>query len=100
VRKLTCRGIFCLSTTCRLYVVRAAEDVFELKDGALTPKDGQSCPGDPWGLLTPHVWLGELERDEPYLFTPAPDASELRSSSRSPTMALICGPPEKYPLMR
>jgi len=50
------------------HLVRAAEDVFELKDDALVPNAQQTNPSDPLEPLTPRMWLEGLAKDEPFLF--------------------------------
>lgn len=51
------------------HVVRDAESVFEMRDGALVPKDGKTDPGDPLQPLSPSTWLQQLAKTDPYLFT-------------------------------
>src|SRR5687767_13886883 len=54
------------------HVVRDAEAVFELRDGRLVARDGQTDPGDPLGPLTPACWMQQLAKTDGYLFA-APD---------------------------
>lgn len=50
------------------HVLRDAEEMFTLKEGAIVPKDGQTEPGDPLVPLSPSSWLAELREKEPFLF--------------------------------
>src|SRR5258708_61094 len=46
------------------YVVRDAEEVFELKDGALVAKNGATDPNDPLTPLSPTRWLQDYARSD------------------------------------
>ena len=52
------------------HVVRDAGGVFELRDGALHPRNGATDPGDPLSPLTPKRWLEQLAATDGYLFEP------------------------------
>jgi hypothetical protein len=50
------------------HVVREARDVFELKDGRLVPKPGQTHPSDKLKDLTPEAWFEHLQVTDDNLF--------------------------------
>ena len=50
------------------YAVREAEEVFELQEGALVPRDGATDPNDPLSPLTPARWLQCLASTDAYFF--------------------------------
>jgi hypothetical protein len=50
------------------HVLRDAENVFELKDDQLVPKQGATDPGDPCAPLSPSAWLRGLKRENAALF--------------------------------
>jgi hypothetical protein len=50
------------------YLITDARQVFELRDGILSPRDGRTLPGDPLSPLTVDVWLKEIRQKESYLF--------------------------------
>ena len=52
------------------YVVRDAEEVFELKDDAVVPRNGARDPNDPVSPLTPARWLQEKAKTEGDMFNP------------------------------
>lgn len=53
------------------HVIREAEEKFELKDGALTPKTGVKHPTDPLKTLTTSDWLQDLAKSDDNLFEPS-----------------------------
>jgi hypothetical protein len=50
------------------HVLRDAENVFELKDDQLVPKQGATDPGDPCAPLSPAAWLRGLKQENAALF--------------------------------
>ena len=52
------------------FVVRDAEEVFELRDNTLVPLHGETDPEDPLEPLTPMRWLKTLRITDAYLFVP------------------------------
>ena len=54
--------------TAAKYFVRDAAELFELRDGILRPRNGQTQPGDPLSPLTFETWLAEHRKTESYLF--------------------------------
>jgi hypothetical protein len=63
--------------TAAKYFVRDARELFEIRDGILHPRNGETQPGDPCAPLTFDTWLQEQRKDVPYLFT-------LESGGRKP----------------
>jgi len=55
--------------TATKYSVRGARELFEIRDGILHPRNGQTQPGDPCAPLTFDTWLQEQRKTEPHLFT-------------------------------
>src|SRR5688572_2241741 len=52
------------------HVVRDAESIFELKDGAVVAKDNARQPANPLQPVTLVSWLADLHEAEPFLFEP------------------------------
>jgi hypothetical protein len=57
------------------HVCRDAREVFELKDGEITPRNGATDPNDPLRLLEPSRWLEELKKTDSYLFSDDKDTT-------------------------
>ena len=57
-----------VAATAIRHVLREAEQVFELKEGALAPKAGVKHPTEPLKELTPNDWLQQLAKTDEYLF--------------------------------
>jgi hypothetical protein len=55
--------------TAAKYFVRDAAELFIIRDGILSPRNGQTLPNDPLSPLTFEAWLQEQRKTEPYLFT-------------------------------
>jgi hypothetical protein len=51
------------------YIASSAAALFELRDGMLTVRNGETDPGDPLVPLTFDVWLRELRKEQAFLFT-------------------------------
>jgi hypothetical protein len=51
-------------------VIREGEEIFELKDGQLLPRDGRRHPHDPLVPLDVITWLATLRETDDYLFHP------------------------------
>jgi hypothetical protein len=52
------------------YLITDARQVFELRDGILSPGNGKTLPDDPLCPLTVEAWLAEMREHESYLFAP------------------------------
>ena len=51
------------------YIASSAAELFELRDGMLTVKNGETDPGDPLTPLTFEVWLKEFREEHDFFFT-------------------------------
>lgn len=57
-----------VSSTAIRHVLREAAQVFELKDGKLSPKEGVKHPTDPLKDMNTTDWLQQLSKTDDYLF--------------------------------
>lgn len=76
-------------TTGLRHILRDAEEVFDLVDDRLKPKDGQRHPDDPLKDLTPQAWVEDLAKREPFFFeasaggdAPAGNTSGVRPAAK------------------
>jgi len=53
------------------HVLREASEKFELRDGAIVPREGVKHPSDPLKTLSPTDWLQDLVKTDDYLFEPS-----------------------------
>jgi hypothetical protein len=50
------------------WIVHDVRELFEIRDGALKVRNGETMPGDPLTPLTFEAWLASRRKEAPFLF--------------------------------